>query len=216
MSTRTEPIGPELLAYLAARTLPEDELLRELKRAAPEAGLPSIWISPEQGALMQVLVRLARARLVVEVGTLGGYSAIWMARGLAPDGRLVTIEIEPEHAAFARNWIERAGLADRVEVRLGAGADVLPTLPAGEVDAVFVDADKTGYSGYLKEALRLLRPGGLLMVDNAFAFGRVLDGADVSEDVAAVRAFNDELAASAEVDGIIVPVGDGCWVGVRR
>ena len=216
MSTTSKPIGAELLSYLAARTTPEDELLVALKEAAPEAGLPAIWISPEQGSLMQTLVRLVRARHVVEVGTLGGYSAIWMARGLEPGGRVTTIEIEAKRADFAREWVAKAGLAETVDVRLGAGADVLPTLESGTVDAIFLDADKTGYSGYLKESLRLLRSGGLLMVDNAFAFGCVLDASETSPDVQAVRAFNDELAAHEEVQGVIVPLGDGCWVGVRR
>lgn len=216
MSTTSEPISAELLAYLAAHTTQEDELLQALKSAAPEAGLPAIWISPEQGSLMQILVRLVGARHVVEVGTLGGYSAIWMARGLAPGGKLVTIEIDPKHAEFARGWIERADLGETIEVRQGAGSEVLPTLASGASDAIFIDADKQGYAGYLREALRILRPGGLVMVDNAFAFGCVLDGDEQSPDVAAVRAFNDELAANAGVDGIIVPVGDGCWVGVKR
>jgi predicted O-methyltransferase YrrM len=218
MSTTSQPIGVELLAYLAQRTTPEDEVLTGLKEAALEAGLPAIWISPEQGSLMRILVRLVDARRVVEVGTLGGYSAIWMARGLPAGGRLTTIEIDPDHAAFARTWIERAGLADTVEVILGAGADVLPTFEAGSIDAVFLDADKGGYAGYVKESLRFLRPGGLIMVDNAFAFGCVLDEAERSAEVEAVRAFNDEMARmtlAGELTGIIVPVGDGCWVGVK-
>jgi len=218
MSTTSQPIGAELLAYLAERTTPEDEVLVGLKQAAREAGLPAIWISPEQGSLMRILVRLVGARNVVEVGTLGGYSAIWMARGLPRGGRLRTIEIDAGHAAFARTWIERAGLTDTVEVQLGAGADVLPTFETGSVDAVFIDADKEGYAGYLQESLRLLRPGGLVLVDNAFAFGCVLDGAERSPEVEAVRAFNDEMArmtVGGELTSIIVPVGDGCWVGVK-
>jgi len=205
--------------YLAARTRAEPQLLAELRAAALEAGLPPIWIAPEQASLMQVLLKLHGAREVVEVGTLGGYSAIAMASALPEGGRVRTIEIDPGRADFAREWVARAGLSAKVEVLTGAGAEVLPEVETEGVDAVFLDADKAGYEGYLTEALRFLRPGALVMADNAFGFGQLLGGADPGQEdpeVEAVRRFNDVLAAEPAVHGIIVPMGDGLWVGVRE
>ena len=198
--------------YLAERTTGEDDFLRDLKRSAEAAGLPAIWIAPEQASFMQILLRLAGAREVVEVGTLAGYSAICMARTGA---RVRTVEVSPQHAEFAREWVGRSDVSDRVEVFLGDGREVLPTLAAGSADAAFIDADKAGYPFYLRECLRIVRPGGLIMADNAFAFGQVLDQAVENDSVEAIRAFNDVMAKTDELQSIIVPLGDGCWVGVK-
>jgi len=200
--------------YIGERTTPEDPLLRDLKTAARQEGLPEIWIAPEQVALLQILLRASGARRVLEVGTLGGLSAIGMARALPADGRVTTIEIESKHADFAERWIARSDVAGKIEVRRGAGMEVLPTL-SGPFDAAFLDADKESYPLYLKECLRLVRPGGLILADNALGFGRLFDEpADGS--VQAVRRFNDVMAATREVQGVIVPLGDGLWVSVRR
>lgn len=215
MSKDSTPVGREQFAYIAAHTAAEGTFLRDLRRAAAAAGLPEIHIAPEQASLLQILLRLCRAREVVEVGTLGGYSAIAMARALPPDGRVRTIELEPAHAAFAREWIGRSDVAGRIEVLVGDAHAVLPGLPAQSADAVFLDADKQGYVAYLQQALRLLRPGGLLLADNVLAHGRVLDAAG-GETAVAIRAFNDAVTASPELQAIIVPIGDGCLVGVRR
>lgn len=214
MSHESSPVTSAHFAYLAERTLPEDDTLRDLKVAARAADIPAIWVSPEQGSFMQILLRLSGAREVVEVGTLAGYSAIWMARALPEGGRLRTIEIEPKHADFAREWVAKAGVGDRVEVHLGNGIDVLRGFESGSADACFIDADKEGYGNYLDECSRILRPGGLIMVDNAFAFGELLSD-DSSESVRAIRAFNDAMAARRDFHGIIVPMGDGCWVGAK-
>jgi predicted O-methyltransferase YrrM len=216
MSSESTTVTPEHFAYLAARTVTEDEILAQLKRDAHAAGIPPIWISPEQASLMQILLKLVGAREVVEVGTLAGYSALAMARALPPGGRVRTIEIDPERADFARRHLEASYVAGKVEVLLGAGADVLAGLPDGGVDATFLDADKASYPVYLEHSLRLVRPGGLIMVDNAFAFGQLFDATPTDGEVAAVRAFNDVMAACADVHAMIVPVGDGLWVGVRR
>ena len=205
-----------LLDYVGAHAPGDDAFLRELKEAAREAGIPAIWIGPAQACLLQVLLRAAGAREVVEVGTLAGYSAIVMARALPADGRVRTIELDPRHAAFARAQAARSDVAGRVEVLEGAGADVLAGIADESCDALFVDADKAGYPTYLREGLRILRPGGLVLVDNAFAFGRLLDEGCADEDVAAVRAFNDELARTPGLQAVIVPLGDGTWVGVKR
>jgi predicted O-methyltransferase YrrM len=216
MSAESEVVTRAHLDYLAARAEREDAFLASLKREALAEGIPAIWIAPEQAAFMQVLLRLAKARDVVEVGTLAGYSAIWMARALPEGGRVRTIELDPRHADFAERWIAKSDVAGRVEVHRGAGADVLRTFAARSADAVFLDADKTGYPGYLRESLRILRPGGLVMADNAFAFGQLFDERPTDREVPAVRAFNEVMAGEASLQSVIVPLGDGLWVGVLK
>ena len=205
----------EHFKYIAERTKREDEFLRNLKQHAREEGIPAIWVSAEQASLMQILLKLCRAREVVEVGTLAGYSAIWMARALPPDGLVRTIEISSRHADFAERWVAKSDVASRIKIHRGSGRDILPTFPDATADAVFLDADKTSYPQYLKESLRIVRSGGLIMADNAFAFGSLLDEEENDRDVAAVRAFNDIMAREAALQSVIVPMGDGLWVGVR-
>lgn len=202
--------------YVAEHTTRDDAFLARLKRAAREAGLPSIWIAPEQASLMQILLRLARARRVVEVGTLAGYSAIAMARALPAGGRVHTIELNPVHADFAERWIARSDVAGRIRVHRGAGAEVLPRFGSGSADAAFLDADKPSYPLYLRECLRIVRPSGLIMVDNAFGFGRLLDPRSRDREVRALRAFNERMANAHGLHSVIAPLGDGLWVGVKR
>jgi predicted O-methyltransferase YrrM len=215
MSTSSTLVTAEHFAYIAARTRGEDAFLGELKTAARAAGIPPIWIAPEQASFMQVMLRAIGARRVVEVGTLAGYSAIQMARALPADGRVDTIELARTHAEFARDWIARSDVAGRVRVHEGRGDDVLRTFAADSADAAFLDADKASYPQYLEHALRIVRPGGLILVDNAFAFGQILDEHPTDREVAAVRAFNDLMARERRVQGIIVPIGDGLWVAVK-
>lgn len=201
-----------LLRYVAEHTRPEDSFLRELRAASRAAGFPSISVAHEQAVFMQALLRAMRAREVVEVGTLGGYSAISMARGLLQGGRVRTIEVDPVRAQFARDWARRSDVADRVEVHEGMGAKVLPTFAAGSADAAFLDADKESYPLYLEECRRIVRPGGVILVDNAFAFGYLLDPSETDPSVAAIRAFNETMARARDLQGVIVPLGDGLWV----
>lgn len=215
MSATSTVVTREHFDYIAARTRSEDPLLVELKAAAQAAGIPAIWIAHEQARFMEVLLRAAGAETVVEVGTLAGYSAICMARALGPAGQLVTMEVSAKHAAFAEEWIGRSDVADRIEVRQGRGADLLPQVQASSVDAVFLDADKPSYGAYLEEVRRILRPGGLLLVDNAFAFGHLLDPGCEDPSVLALRDFNDALASDRDFDGVMVPLGDGLWVARR-
>ena len=200
--------------YLCALFAREDETLLALREEADRTGLPPIAISPDAGRLLQVLLRAIGARRVLEVGTLGGYSAIWMARALPPDGRLVTVEADAGHAAFARRYLARAGVADRVEVREGRALDVLPALDGERFDAVFLDADKEPLPTYFDWALRLLRPGGLVIADNALWGGRVLDPAENDAKTQGVREFNRRLATDPRVTGIVVPTHDGVAIGV--
>ena len=212
--TRT-PVTEELIQYVEDRFAVEDDVLRSLRAGLAEHGMPSIQVSPSTGRVLELLVRLTGGRRVLEVGTLGGYSAIWMARGLAPGGRLTTLEIDPDHAAFARRHLAAAGLDDRVEVLEGNARELLPTLGAdGGFDLVFVDADKGGYSAYAREAWRLLRPGGLLVADNLLWSGRILDQADADDDTRNLQRFAAELA-EGPYPATVLPVGDGLAVAVR-
>lgn len=215
MSAESEVVTRAHLDYLAARTVREDAFLADLKRAARAEGIPPIQIAPEQASLMQILLRLAGARDVVEVGTLAGYSAVWMARALPQGGRVRTIELSAKHADFAERWIAKSDVAGRVEVHRGAGADVMRTFATDSADAAFLDADKSSYPVYLRESLRIVRKGGLVMVDNAFAFGQLFDANPTDREAPAVKAFNEVMAATRELQSVIVPVGDGLWVGVK-
>jgi predicted O-methyltransferase YrrM len=209
-------VTAEHFRYLAERTLQEDAFLRQLKGAAHAAGIPAIAISPEQAAFMCIVLQLCGAREVVEVGTLAGYSAIAMARALPPDGRVRTIELLDRHADFATDWIARSDVAGRVQVLRGAGADILPTLATHSADAAFLDADKAGYRLYLEECLRIVRPRGTILIDNAFAFGQLFDDNPTDREVGAVREFNDYVASHPALHSIIVPIGDGCWLCLKK
>ena len=200
--------------YVARLFAPEDELLMSLREEADRTGLPPIAISPDTGRLLQVLLTAIRAERVLEVGTLGGYSAIWIARSLRAGGRLLSIEIDPAHAEFARRYLRRAGVEEKVEVRVGRALDVLASLDGEVFDAMFLDADKEPLPTYFDWALRLLRPGGLLIADNALWGGRVLDPETADEGTRGIREFNRRLASDQRVTGTIVPVGDGVAVAV--
>jgi predicted O-methyltransferase YrrM len=216
MSEESSQVTAAHFRYVAEHTTREDAFLADLKKAATAEDIPPIWIAPEQASFMQILLRAAKARDVIEVGTLAGYSAIVMARALPPEGRVRTIEISEKHAAFARAWIEKSDVAGRIDVHVGGGMDVLPSFADHSADAAFLDADKGSYPKYLEEAVRIVRPGGLILVDNAFAFGQLLDPKVTDREVPAVRAFNEVMAARADLHSVIVPIGDGLWVGVRR
>ena len=202
----TQPI----LDYVNRVHAGHDPALAEAFRV-PE-GIPAIQVGPSEGRLLNLLLRLARAKKVVEVGTLVGYSAIHMARALPPDGHLWSVEYEARHAQVARENLARAGLADRVSVHVGAGRDVLPTLEAhGPFDAVFIDADKVNYDHYGRWALANLRSGGLVLGDNAYLFGELMEDADRGR---AMRAFHELVAAGC--DSVCVPTPDGLVVGIKK
>lgn len=214
--------GPEatarrLEAYTRALYAREDALLRELRAEIPRRGWPRIAVSPALGRLLQLLLRIHGSERVVEIGALAGYSTLWMARALPAAGRLVSFELEEERGEVARRYLRRAGLDDRTEVRVADAREALPALgPDGGWDAVFIDADKESYPLYLRESARLLRPGGLLLADNAYRRGDVLDPPAGDEAIRGIREFNRRLAESGDFDGTIVPIRDGLAVGVRR
>ena len=185
-----------------------DAVLARALRRAEDAGLPAIQVSAPQGRLLQVLAMACGARSILEVGTLGGYSTIWLARALPADGRLLSVELDPDHAAVARESLRDAGLDDRVEVRVGRALDVLDELRssgAGPFDFVFIDADKPPYTEYLHAAIALSRPGTVIVADNVVRAGGILDPAG-DQAAAGVERFNAALAADDRVTGAITQV----------
>ncbi len=201
---------PAIIKYVGDTHASHDAALAQAF-AVPE-GIPAIQVGPSEGKLLQLLLKLVGARRVVEVGTLVGYSAIQMARALPADGHLYSVEFEPKHAKVARENIERAGLAGRITVVVGAGVDMLPTLEQhGPFDAVFIDADKANYDRYGVWATQHLRTGGLVIGDNAYLFGELLDDSDRGR---AMRAFHEHVAATC--DSVCVPTPDGLVVGIKR
>ncbi len=200
--------------YIAGLFAREDDVLRALREEADRMGIPPIAVPPETARFLQVLARSIGARRVLEVGTLGGYSAICIARAMGPEGRVLSLEIDQRHAEFARRHIARAGLDAQVEVRVGPALALLPALDGERFDVIFLDADKEPLPTYLDWALRLVRPGGLIIADNALRGGRVLDASVTDPDTAGVREFNRRFAAEPRITGVIVPIGDGVAVGV--
>lgn len=204
---------PELLAWLERLHCAHDAGLDRAFASPEREGIPAIQVGRAEGRALGLLLRMIGARSVVEVGTLAGYSAIWMARALPAGGRLHTIEHDPTHAAIARANFTAAGVADRVELHQGAGLDVLPRLAAhGPFDAVFIDADKGNYDQYGRWAAANTRPGGLLLGDNAFYFGKLLATDDPA--AAAMRRFHEEAARAFET--VCLPTPDGLLLGIRR
>jgi caffeoyl-CoA O-methyltransferase len=202
-----DPIFLDVERYIGERFGPEDAPLAAVARSLADAGMPAISVTAAEGKLLHLLARLRGARTILEVGTLGAYSTIWMARALPADGRVITIEADPRYAGVARRNLERAGVADRVTVRVGRGLDVLPELErerAGPFDMVFIDADKPPYLEYFEWALRLARPGTLIVADNVIRDGGVLDPANADPMVAGVRRFVEALAADSRVTAVVL------------
>ena len=204
--------------YLAGLFVGADSDLEKAVRDSTAAGLPEIQVSPTQGKLLHLLVRLRSARAILEIGTLGGYSAICMARALPPGGRLITLEFEPKHAEVARANIARAGLADRVDVRLGRALDLLPQVEkdrVGPFDLVFIDADKENNPRYFDWALRLTRPGSLILVDNVVREGRVLEAESADASVQGTRKVLSMMASEPRVTATALQVvGMKGWDGL--
>ena len=204
---------PEIVSWTDALHVAHDAGLRAAFEAPDHEGLPAIQVGISEGKALGLLLRMIGARRVVEIGTLAGYSGIHMARALPADGRLWTIEADPRHAAVASANFASAGLSDRVTVVVGKALDVLPTLEAhGPFDAVFLDADKGNYDHYGRWAAANVRPGGLVLADNAYFFGNLLD--PDRPEAAAMRRFHEQ--AHEAFDAVCLPTPDGLVVGIRR
>jgi caffeoyl-CoA O-methyltransferase len=203
-------VSPAVNDYLVAHSEPADEVLRDLAVETHRelAGQAVMQISHDEGELLTMLVRLVGARKAVEVGTFTGYSSICIARGLPDDGHLLCCDVSEEYTSVARRYWERAGLSDRIELRIAPALETLRALPAGrDLDFAFVDADKAGYAAYVEEIVTRVRPGGLIVLDNMLRDGRVLD--PQNDDDRAIAALNDALLADDRVDVVLLPVRDG-------
>jgi caffeoyl-CoA O-methyltransferase len=193
--------------YIENLFAPQDEALEAAVRESQRAGLPEIHVSPNEGKLLKLLAEITGARRILEIGTLGGYSAINLARGMAEDGSLISLEIDERHAEVARQNVERAGLAERVEIRVGDARKLLAHLAENEdgpFDLVFIDADKEGYPEYLEWALKLSRPGSLILGDNTIWGGSIIDPQDNS--TRAIHEFNERLAKDPRLSAIVLPL----------
>jgi predicted O-methyltransferase YrrM len=193
--------------YVSERLSPHDEALEQAIAGAVGAGLPAIQVSPPQGKLLALLARSIGARTVLEFGTLGGYSTIWLGRALPDGGRVITLEAEPSYAEVARANLERAGLAEKVEVRVGAALQSLPGLEdegAGPFDLVFIDADKANTPAYFAWSLERTRPGGLIVADNVIRGGALIDDSDEDPAIVAQRRFHEMLAAEPRVEATTI------------
>jgi predicted O-methyltransferase YrrM len=191
--------------YLTKLLIPADAALDATQRAAAEGGLPAISVSAPQGKFLHLLARIAGARRILEIGTLAGYSTIWLARALPPGGRLVSLEFDPQHAAVAKTNVERAGLGAVVEIRVGPAIDALPGLEAEErFDFVFIDADKPSTPAYFDWALKLTRKGGIIIVDNVVRSGNVTDTSGKDDNVEGMRRFLGTLAGTASASGTVI------------
>ncbi|MCB9215548.1 MAG: O-methyltransferase [Candidatus Kapaibacterium sp.] len=212
------PLNDRLVDYMVDLFPSEDDLLRDLNAEAEGAGIPPIQISPEQATFLGVFLQGIGARRVIEIGTLAGYSAIVMARALPDGGHIDTIEIDPLHAEFAREQFRKAGLEEKITLHVGAAVDVLERKLKSEpsYDFAFIDADKPSYTKYVDILLPMIRPGGIIAGDNALAWGEVADSTTDREDVQGIQVFNKYMAEHPDINGTIVPVGDGMCIGVVR
>jgi len=220
MSRKTISVDERLHAYLLSVSLREPPILARLREETAAHPASGMQISPEQGQLMQLLVRLAGARRALEVGVFTGYSSLAVALALPADGHLLACDVSPEYTAVARRYWEEAGVSGRIELVLAPAHETLDArLAAGEAatyDFAFIDADKGNYLAYYERVLRLLRPGGLLAVDNTLWGGTVADPADRSADTVAIRRFNAMLHDDERIDLSLVPIGDGLTLARRR
>ena len=205
------PITPALHEYLVAHGAPPDAVQRQLIEATAKLGrIALMQIAPEQGAFMTWLARLIGAESVVEVGTFTGYSTLCLARGLPEHGRVLALDVSDEWTAIGRQHWELAGVAHKIELRIGPARESLRALPREpRFDLAFIDADKTGYAGYVEEILPRLRTGGVILVDNVLWGGAVADAARSDADTVAIRAFNDAMVRDPRVDAVMIPLSDG-------
>ncbi|HWO68226.1 MAG TPA: O-methyltransferase [Umezawaea sp.] len=212
-------IDPAVSDYLLAHCTPADDVLRDLaeETRAATGGAAGMQISHDEGEFLTMLVRLVGARNAVEVGVFTGYSSICIARGLPADGHLLACDVSEEWTSVARRYWDRAGVADRIELRLAPALETLRALPADEVvDFAFIDADKVGYPDYYEELVTRLRPGGLIALDNVLRGGRVLDDSFQDEADVVMRRVNDLVVNDKRVDSVMLPVRDGVTLARKR
>jgi predicted O-methyltransferase YrrM len=220
MSTRSIQLSDELYRYMLSVSLREPEILRRLREETADHPLARMQIAPEQGQFMGLLVHLMGAKRVLEIGVFTGYSSLCCALALPQDGRILACDVSEEWTAVARRYWEEAGVAAKIDLRLGAALETLDDLlasgAAGTFDFSFIDADKENYQGYYERVMQLLRPGGLVVVDNVLWSGRVADPTVNDSDTVALRAFNEKLLRDERVVISLLPVADGLTLALKR
>jgi caffeoyl-CoA O-methyltransferase len=219
MSRNYTPITDPMAQYIREVTLREPEPLRRLRESTENHPRASMQIAPEQGQFLHVLTKLIGARNVIEIGVFMGYSSSWMALALPPGGKIVACDVSEEYAAIARNTWREAGVEDKIDLRVAPALQTLDSLiaagQAGTFDLAFIDADKSNYSNYYERALQLVRPGGLIAVDNTLWDGRVIDPNVTDADTEAIRAFNRKLKADERIALTLATIGDGVTLACK-
>ncbi len=219
VTLRSGQLSRELNDYLVRHSAGPDAVLSKLaeETASSYPQHAQMQIGPEQGTFMTLLTRISGARRALEIGTFTGYSSICIARGLSGGGLLTCCDVSEEWTSVARRYWRLAGVSDRIELRLGPAAQTLCQLPASEMfDLAFIDADKTGYVGYWDQVVPRIRPGGVILVDNTLADGRVVEAGNPDPGVQGIRAFNDRAAADERVELVLLPVGDGLTLARKK
>ena len=220
MASRTLQMTGQLYDYLLQASLREPPLLADLRAETAKLPLAAMQISPEQGQFMAFLVEAIGARRTIEIGTFTGYSALCVALVLPAGGKVIACDISEEYTAIGRRYWSRAGVADKIDLRLAPALDTLERLladgGAGSIDFAFIDADKREYDGYYEAVLKLMRPGGIIAVDNVLWDGAVADPAKQDDDTRAIRALNEKLKADSRVSLSLLPIGDGLTLARKR
>jgi len=206
------PLNEELYQYIVNTFAEEDNVLKSAVADTEKNEMPLIQVSPENGKFLQLLMKMIGARQVLELGTLGGYSTIWMARGLPEGGKLITLEYEKKHAEVAMNNFRRAGLENKIEIILGPALDSLGKLKGQKFDFAFIDADKINYPVYFEKVLALMNKGGIITADNTLRKGGVIDPHIDDEGTKAIQVFNKKVASDPRVESLLIPISDGVTV----
>ena len=206
------PLNDELYRYIVNTFAEEDDILKTAVTDTERNGMPLIQVSPENGKFLQLLMKMIGAKRVLELGTLGGYSTIWMARGLPENGKLITLEYEKKHADVALNNFKRAGLENKIEIVLGPALESLDKLNGQKFDFAFIDADKVNYPVYFEKILALMNKGGIITADNTLRKGEVINPNIEDEGTKAIQVFNKKVASDPRVESLLVPISDGVTV----
>lgn len=209
------PLNEELYRYIVDTFAKEDEILKSVVKETEEKGFPTIQVSPENGKFLQLMIRMISAKSVLEIGTLAGYSAIWMARGMPEGGKLKTLEIDERHAGTARKYIKKAGLEKKIEVLVGDAIELIEKLSVERFDFVFIDAEKEKYPQYLERAVRITNKGGIICADNTLRKGEIILK-EPDKGTKGIQIFNKMMAEDKRLFSLLVPISDGVTVGIVK